>query len=302
MERVVVARELGKRYGDTTALRSLTLSIEAGEIFTLIGPNGAGKTTFVRIATGTMRPSGGEIETFGADPTAVARDRLGVLPQSFSPPGRLTGRELVRYYAGLYGRSRDVSAVLADVGMQDAADRWYERLSGGQQRRICVATALVNDPDLLVLDEPTTGIDPGGRRRLWSLLRELRAAGTTILLTTHDMQEAQAISDRVGLLADGRLAGVGSPDELIEEYAGEGRLVVELTAGQGPPVDPAELPFRATTRNGDLVVRGIDPERISVVVDELADAGTVYDKLAWERPGLEDVFLAMTEDSGEAEG
>lgn len=293
MDGAVEARKLHKTFGETTALHSISLGIDSGEVFTLIGPNGAGKTTFVRLVTGTTSPSGGSVRLFGQPPAALDRERLSVLPQSFHPPGRLTGREIVRYYADLYTDGRPVETVLADVGMTATADQWYETLSGGQQRRVCLGAALVNDPDLLVLDEPTTGIDPGGRRRLWELLEGLRSAGTAILLTTHDMREASSVSDRVGLLDNGKLVAVGSPARLIDEHAAAGRVVVEL-AGD-PAIDKLDLSTPAEWRNGELVISAVEPDQLGELVNRLQANDVEYTRLTWEQPDLEDVFLTVTE-------
>ena len=162
---VVVAEDLRRTYGDTVALDGVSLSLDAGEVFGLIGPNGAGKTTLVRALTGTTDAEG-RVELLGRDPRSVDESRIGLLPQSFDPPERLTARELVAYYAGLYDEARDVDGVLRDVGLADADDTWYENLSGGQQRRVCVGTALVNDPEVLFLDEaphraPAGRVDTG---------------------------------------------------------------------------------------------------------------------------------------------
>ena len=294
MEPAVAIEGVQKRYGETVALAGLDLELAVGEIFTLIGPNGAGKTTLVRTLTGTVQPDAGRVSIGGAIPGAIDRERLGVLPQAFSPPGRLTGREIVAYYAGLYDDPLPVDDVLAAVGMAEDADRWYDHLSGGQQRRICVGTALVNDPDVLVLDEPTTGIDPAGAQQLWTLLRELGDGGTTILMTTHDMTEAGAISDRVGILADGSLVATGTPAALIGDYGGASRLVVDL---RGDPSDhlPAEFPWDSHYEDGSLHVTDLPAERISAVLAELDDRGIEYTSVAWTEPTLRDVFLAVTD-------
>jgi ABC-2 type transport system ATP-binding protein len=285
----VVAEDLRRAYGETVALDGVSLSIAEGEVFGLVGPNGAGKTTLVRALTGTTDAEG-TVRLFGQPPRQVDRERLGLLPQAFRPAERLTARELVAYYGGLYDEARDPEAVLADVGMADDADASYETLSGGQQRRTCVATALVNDPDLLVLDEPTTGIDPAGRRALWRVLEDLAAGGTTILVTTHYMEEAERLADRVGLLAGGRLAAVDTPEALIAEYGGESLLRVE---GEFDGV-PAGLEYPAELRDGRLTVRNVPPERIGSVAQSLSAAGAEYESLAWTEPDLEDVYLELT--------
>ncbi|WP_435076196.1 ABC transporter ATP-binding protein [Halococcus sp. AFM35] len=292
MDAVLRAADVRREYGDRVALDGVSLSVAAGEVFALVGPNGAGKTTLVRALTGTTAVDG-SVSVFGNSPNAVEESRLGVLPQSFSPPARLSARELLTYYAGLYDDPRDVESVLDDVGLTGSADTRYEDLSGGQQRRTCVGATLVNNPDLLVLDEPTTGIDPAGRRALWRLLEGLAAGGTTILLTTHYMAEAERLADRVGLLADGRLAAVGSPTDLVAEYGGRTRLEIETDADAaaldiGHPVD---------SRPTGIVVDGVSATDIGAVVEALERNGISYGELAWRQPDLEDVYLAVTDES-----
>jgi ABC-2 type transport system ATP-binding protein len=318
MTEPLVAEEIRKSYGDTTALDGVSLSVGEGEVFGLIGPNGAGKTTLVRALTGTTEPESGSVSVFDTDPQSADRQRIGVLPQAFDPPERLTARELVAYYAGLYEDARDPETVLAEVGLDAADETWYENLSGGQQRRTCVGTALVNDPDLLFLDEPTTGIDPAGRRALWKLVENLADRGTTVFLTTHSMEEAERLADRVGLLADGELAAVGPPADLVDEYGGRTRIVVELdadaeSAGDSGDAEPAsanaETPsadaadaladtdFEVETGDDRLVVTGVRPEEIGEVVAALNDDGVAYESLTWTEPDLEDAFLRATGES-----
>jgi ABC-2 type transport system ATP-binding protein len=285
----IVAEDLSRTYGETVALDGVSLSVPQGEVFALVGPNGAGKTTLVRALTGTT-DAGGTVELFGQPPRDLDRERIGVLPQSFTPAERLTARELVAYYGGLYADARDPASVLADVGMAGDADTYYENLSGGQKRRTCVATALVNDPDLLVLDEPTTGIDPAGRRALWSLLEDLAAAGTTVLVTTHYMEEAERLADRVGLLAEGDLVAVDAPGALVDTYGGDSLLRI---AGTFDGV-PEGLSYAAEVTDGRLTVRDVPPEAIGEVVDALSAAGASYESLTWTEPDLEDVYLALT--------
>ena len=292
MDAVLRAADVRREYGDRVALDGVSLSVAAGEVFALVGPNGAGKTTLVRALTGTTAVDG-SVSVFDTAPSGVENARLGVLPQSFSPPARLSARELLTYYAGLYDDPRDVENVLDDVGLTGSADTRYEDLSGGQQRRTCVGATLVNDPDLLVLDEPTTGIDPAGRRALWRLLEGLAAGGTTILLTTHYMAEAERLADRVGLLAAGRLAAVGSPTDLVAEYGGRTRLEIETDADAtaldiGHPVD---------SRPTGIVVDGVSATDIGAVVEALERNGISYGELAWRQPDLEDVYLAVTDGS-----
>ncbi len=289
MESVCVARDVSRRYGDTVALDGIDLSVYRGEILGLVGPNGAGKTTLVRALTGTTDASG-SVELFGTTPRRIDRERIGLLPQSFEPPSRLTARELVSYYGGLYDDARSPETVLADVGVSEAKDTRYEHLSGGQQRRVCVATTLVHDPDFLILDEPTTGVDPSGRRALWRLLFDLRDEGRTVLFTTHYMDEAEELADRVGLMADGQLVALDDPDGLIGEYAGGSRLHVDVEG----EISRDHLPSTAQVRDGTVIIPDISPTDIGSMVQTLEDAGMTVDSLSWAEPDLEDVFHSLT--------
>ena len=320
---VVVGEGIRKSYGDVVALDGVDVAVEPGEVFGLIGPNGAGKTTLVRALTGTTAVEG-SIRVLGSSPDAVDPQRIGLLPQSFDPPERLTARELVGYYGGLYDEARDVGSVLRDVGMADDADAWYETLSGGQKRRTCVATAVVNDPDLLFLDEPTTGIDPAGRRSIHRLVERLADDGTTVFLTSHAMDEVERLADRVALLRDGDVVAVGAPADLIADHGGRPRLEVDL---DGSRLDDAGLetvagtldavgtgavagteagavagseteaaddgPTVEATADG-LRVLGVRPEGIGAVVDALGAAGVEFESLTWAEPSLEDVYLRLT--------
>jgi len=294
MEYAVVAEDVCRRYGDTVALDGVDLAVEPGEVFGLVGPNGAGKTTLVRALTGTTEAEG-RVEVFGNSPRSVDRERVGLLPQEFAPPERLTAHELLEYYGGLYDAPRPIESVLVDVGLEDDADSRYETLSGGQKRRACVATALVNDPDLLVLDEPTTGIDPTGRRALWSLIERLADGGTTVLLTTHYMEEAERLADQVGLLADGSLVATGTPSDLVAEYGGEPRLEVAVEGDPGPARGALESAgYRVVGTRDGLAVEGIAAREVGDVATALDDAGVAYGALAWTQPDMEDVYLALT--------
>lgn len=290
----LVADDLRKVYGDTTALAGASLSVDAGEVYALVGPNGAGKTTLVQCLTGTTEPTGGEVRLFGAPPGASDRSRLGYLPQSFTPHERLTAAELVAYYAGFYPDPRSPAAVLDDVGLADDATTRYEDLSGGQQRRACVGLTLINDPDLLFLDEPTTGVDPAGRRDIWQLVQDLADGGTTVFLTTHYMKEAEHLADRVGLLVDGSIVDTGAPADLVGAYGDGATLVVEPRASVGAD-QVADAPFPATVRDGHVEVSGADPADIGSVLDYLDASGIGYTEVHWTQPDLEDVYLTLAD-------
>ncbi len=292
MDNALVVETVSRSYGDTAALDGVSLSVASGEVFALIGPNGAGKTTLVRALTGTTTPDSGTVSVLGSAPGELDENRIALLPQAFSPPERLTGRELLAYYAGLYDDPRPIAEVIEEVGMASEADGWYETLSGGQQRRICVGIALINDPDVLFLDEPTTGIDPAGRRDLWDVIDDLAAGGTTVFLTTHDMAEAEELADRVGLLADGRLVEVGTPESLVADHGGESRLVIDTEAGADALADSG---YRVSGTGRALTIHGISPEEIGEAVAALERAGIEYESLSWTQPSLETVYLELAD-------
>ena len=294
MDPVVAAAGVRKAYGDTTALAGVDLEVGAGEVLALIGPNGAGKTTLVRCLTGTTAPDAGDVRLFGGPPRAADANGVGLLPQDFSPPDRLTARELVAYYAGLYDDARPVDELLAEVGVAGAADTRYADLSGGQRRRTLVATALVNDPEVLFLDEPTTGIDPAGRRAVWGLVESLADAGTTVFLTTHSMGEAERLADRVALLAAGEVVAAGPPAALVERHGGASRLVVE-TGATAAALDALDY-LQARSGEGGVVIDRLPASRLGEVVDALEAGDVPFDRLAWSEPDLERVYLELAGD------
>lgn len=291
---VVSVDRVRKSYGTTTALDDVSLTIDPGQVVTLLGPNGAGKTTLVRAITGTTPIDSGTVTLFGSAPEAVEKERLGVLPQSFRPPERLTPRELLEYYGGLYADPMPVHDVLRTVGMADKADVRFETLSGGQQRRTTLGIALINNPDLLILDEPTTGIDPAGRRRVHELVDRRAERGTSVLLTTHDIDEAERLANHAVLLANGRVVGAGSPGALIRAHGGANRIIVEtdggVTTGVARELDP--VPNVTDTR---LVFSDVAADRLGDLVRQLDQAGIDYHAVRWARPDLEDVYLELTD-------
>ena len=293
MTAAVAAERVSKRYDDTVALDGVSLSVESGEVYALVGPNGAGKTTLVRTLTGTTTPDSGSVTVFGTSPKRIGKERIGLLPQSFTPPERLTARELLTYYAGLYDEPRLVDEVLSEVGLAEADETWYTNLSGGQQRRVCVGIALINDPDLLFLDEPTTGIDPAGRRSLWSLITTLADAGTTVFLTTHYMEEAEELADRVALLDSGSIIESGAPAELVETFGGGTHLRIETeTSPSAPQIDALGVDIEETEIG--FRIPDVSPTEIGEIVSRLEAQGIEYETLTWTEPSLEDVYLQLT--------
>jgi ABC-2 type transport system ATP-binding protein len=272
--------ELRKRYGDDEALRGISFEIEEGEVFGLLGPNGAGKTTTVEILEGYRTRDGGEVEVLGFDPQRSERsfrERIGVVLQSSELWSTLSPVETLRMFAGYYPRPRAVDEVLDLVGLGDKRDARVRTLSGGQKRRLDLGIALVGDPQLVFLDEPTTGFDPAARRTAWEMIRSLRALGKTVLLTTHYLDEAQQLSDRVAVLREGRIVTIGAPSVLT-----------------GGSVE-AEIRYR---RNGEQIVqRTTEPTRVlhELTAEALA-RGEELEGLEVRRPSLEDVYLSLVEE------
>jgi ABC-2 type transport system ATP-binding protein len=225
MAPMVSVRDLRKSYGRIEAVRGISFDVEPGEVFGLLGPNGAGKTTTVEILEGLRRADGGTATVAGIDVGAVPRavkERIGVQLQASAFPLHLTAREVVELFAICYDRDVDAVALLRTVDLADRADQLNEKLSGGQRQRLSIATALVNEPAVIFLDEPTTGLDPQARRNLWDHVREIRERGTTVLLTTHYMDEAEVLCDRVAIMDEGRILALDAPRSLIGELLERG--------------------------------------------------------------------------------
>ena len=284
MSSAIVISDLRKSYDGVEALRGVSFDVGEGEVFGLLGPNGAGKTTTVEILEGYRRRDAGEVSVLGHDPgeaPRALRERIGVVLQHSETPHSLTVREAHRLFAGYYTNPRDVDEVIELVGLAEKRNARVKTLSGGQKRRLDLGVALVGDPDLVFLDEPTTGFDPAARRSAWEMIRSLRSLGKTILLTTHYLDEAQQLADRVAVIRAGRIVRLGTPAELI----GDTRTT--------------EIRFR---RDGKLVVvETEDPTRVlhDLTAEALA-AGRELEQLEVRRPTLEDVYLELVDDEGSA--
>jgi ABC-2 type transport system ATP-binding protein len=277
MSSAIVVSHLRKSYGGTEALRGVSFEVAAGEVFGLLGPNGAGKTTTVEILEGYRARDGGDASVLGHDPGAsprALRERIGVVLQQSDPNPLLTVRETHELFAGYYANARDVDEVIDLVGLSEKRDARVKTLSGGQKRRLDLGVALVGDPELVFLDEPTTGFDPAARRAAWEMIRALRSLGTTILLTTHYLDEAQQLADRVAVLRDGEIVRQGTPAELIGHSA------------------VTEIRYR---RNGELVVvETTEPTRaLNELTGTALASGDELEQLEVRRPTLEDVYLEL---------
>ncbi|MFG3147430.1 ABC transporter ATP-binding protein [Streptomyces sp. NPDC048243] len=273
----VDVRGLRKQYGDVTAVDGIDLGIRRGEVFGLLGPNGAGKSTTVEILQGNRRRDAGEVSVLGSDPasgTRAWRSRVGIVWQDESAPAELTVSETVRHFARYYPNPRDPEEVIGLVGLEQKAGSRIKSLSGGQRRRLDVALGVIGGPELLLLDEPTTGFDPAARRQFWELIRGLADEGTTILLTTHYLEEAEALADRLAVVARGRVVAEGEPDALRERFGTEATVAWTETDGTAR----SERTDKPTRTVSELVHR-FDGE---------------IPGLRISRPTLEDVYLRLT--------
>jgi ABC-2 type transport system ATP-binding protein len=277
----ISVRGLHKSYGDLEAVRGVDFDIYEGEVFGLLGPNGAGKTTTVEILEGYRRRTAGEVTVLGHDPQDPGpefRQRIGVVLQQSELWPNLTVRETHRVFAGYYAHPRDIDEVIELVGLTEKQSARVKTLSGGQKRRLDLGVALVGDPDLVFLDEPTTGFDPAARRAAWEMIRSLRSLGKTVLLTTHYLDEAEQLADRVAVMREGRIVTLGTPRELTSAD-----LEVEIR-------------YR---RNGEeVLLRTSEPTRVLHELTEEALAhGEELERLEVRRPTLEEVYLALVDDS-----
>ena len=276
----IVVSGLRKSYGELEAVRGVDFEIQEGEVFGLLGPNGAGKTTTVEILEGYRRRDAGEVSVFGHDPERPGpefRQRIGVVLQQSQLWPNITVRETHAMFAGYYEHPRDVTEVIKLVGLAEKRDARVKTLSGGQKRRLDLGIALVGDPDLVFLDEPTTGFDPAARRAAWDMIRSLRSLGKTVLLTTHYLDEAEQLADRVAVLREGQIVRVGTPRELTTS---------EL-----------EVEIRYRRDGEDVLLRTAEPTRVlHELTAEAIARGEELDRLEVRRPTLEDVYLALTEE------
>jgi ABC-2 type transport system ATP-binding protein len=294
-ERVIDVRGLRKSYGDVEAVRGIDLHVDHGEVFALLGPNGAGKTTTVEILEGYRSRTGGEASVLGHDPVEqdlALKRRIGIVLQSTGVDPYLTVRETVALYAGFYPSPRDVDEVIDLVGLAEKRTTRVIKLSGGQQRRLDVAVALAGDPELLFLDEPTTGFDPNARRNAWEIVKNLADIGKTIFLTTHFMDEAQYLADRVAVIAKGEIVAEGTPDTIAGRDRMRSRIRFRLPEGTRPAL---ELTDDVALQDGSWEVRTDNPTKVVHDLTAWAlERGQTYEVLEVAQPSLEDVYLELT--------
>jgi ABC-2 type transport system ATP-binding protein len=309
-EDVVAVANLSRSYGAVRAVTDVSFVVRRGEVFGLLGPNGAGKTSTIEILAGFRRHDAGIVRVLGLDPGTRSdlrelRRRAAIVPQAAGHYRYLRVRETLEMHHALHEQPRDVDEVLALVGLEDMAQREVRRLSGGQQRRLDVGVAVIGRPELVLLDEPTTGFDPAARRRAWELVEQLRALGTSVLLTTHYMEEAQALADRVAVMRRGVVVGMGTPTELAEQLRLPSTIRFRVPAGVGvsdlPGAVRAMPGVNPDAAVGDLVCgQAQTPTRImGVLCGWAAERGVELEQLELRQPGLEESYLALTADDAD---
>ena len=295
---VVQVSAIRKTYGRTVAVDEVSFDVREGEIFGLIGPNGAGKTTTMECVEGLRAPDRGDISVLGLNPTRDVyqlQERVGVQLQEAQLQKRIKVREAVGLWASLYKKPVDGDRLLEQLGLSDKRNAWFMTLSGGQKQRLFIALALINDPELVFLDELTTGLDPQARRAIWDLVRGIRARGKTVFLTTHLMEEAERLCDRVAIIDRGRIVDIGTPAELIRRHAPEQTVVVAASDVS------TEVLFRAipgvesvTNTDGRFTIRGKGDDLVTRVIGCVADHQIKVTDFRTDRSTLEDVFLNVT--------
>jgi ABC-2 type transport system ATP-binding protein len=286
---------LTKQYGPLTAVDRIDLAVGRGEVFAFLGPNGAGKTTTVEILEGLRKRTSGRVEVLGLDPWTQGRElheRIGVIPQDFRFFDKITPAEAIRYYAQLFGRSVDVPGLLARVELADKANARWDTLSGGQKQKVGLALALVNDPQVCFLDEPTTGLDPKARRAIWEVVRTLKADGRTVFLTTHYLEEAQLLADKVAIIHQGHIIAKGTAESIIREHGRPERLVFPDAPGFADRLGQAlQRPVRRA--DGHVEVEFHDRREVITILNAAEQAKLPWDGFSTRTDTLEDVFVAL---------
>ena len=301
MPSAISVQGLTKSYGDFTAVRGIDFEVSEGEVFGLLGPNGAGKTTTVEILEGLRPRTGGGVSVLGRDPGVEVRqlkDNIGVCLQATNLPDKITLKEALSLFSAFYSRNTDPDKLLQRLQLWEKRNQQYSQLSGGQKQRLALALALINDPQLLFLDEPTTGLDPQVRLEIHSLIEELRAGKKTILLTTHYIEEAERLCDRVAIMDEGKIIAIGTPAQLIDRTIGASMIEIRCTL----PLPPEGVPSSVEAQKVHL-----SEDRMSLSVSAVRPARTIVDLVKWidqlgieledfhlKRPTLEDVFIELT--------
>jgi ABC-2 type transport system ATP-binding protein len=295
---VIRVASIRKTYGRVVAVDDVSFDVQAGEIFGLIGPNGAGKTTTMECVEGLRTPDRGVITVLGLDPgrrVDALQEKIGVQLQEAQLQKRIKVREAVSLWASLYRKPLDSDRLIEQLGLADKRDAWFMTLSGGQKQRLFIALALINDPELVFLDELTTGLDPQARRAIWDLVRGIRQRGKTVFLTTHLMEEAERLCDRVAIIDHGRIVDIGTPAELVQRHCPERTVILVSDDSSAEERFRAIAQVRAVDRDGaQLTIRGLGGDLVTQVIQCVAEHRIRVIDFRTEAPTLEDVFLKLT--------
>lgn len=297
---VIEVRDLVKHYGAVKAVDGVAISVEAGEVFALLGPNGAGKSTVVEILEGHRTKTSGFVSVLGYDPAEAERsyrERIGIVLQETAVEQRLTVAEVIDVYGSMYSNRRQTGDLIELVGLEEKADSRIKALSGGQRRRLELALGIVGDPELIFLDEPTTGFDPSARRQAWSIIENLTALGKTVLLTTHYMDEAQHLADRVAVITKGKIVAEGTPETLGGRESATTLITFQMN---GEPIEGLPSDGVTLSENGRVTVRSLHPTSdLHRITGWAIERDVELDGLSVTRPSLEDIYLELTgEESG----
>jgi ABC-2 type transport system ATP-binding protein len=294
----IEVQELTKRYGQLVAVNGISFTVSRGEIFAFLGPNGAGKTTTVEILECLRKPTGGKAYVLGFDIGKDQREikkRAGVLPQDFYTYERLTVKETIQYYAGMFDAHPDVDELIRLVDLEDKKNALFKNLSGGLKQRLGIAVALVNDPELVFLDESSSGLDPKARHGVWHLIDGLHKKGKTVFLTTHYMEEAEILADRVGIIHNGRIVALDTPGSLISEHGTRNMLILKKTSPKAVPnIEKLGIKAKYDGTTGDVTVHLNHAVAVSDILHALSSTDVPFGELQLKRSSLEDVFLNLT--------
>ena len=297
MEYAIEVEGLTKLYGDLKAVNNISFKVREGEVFAFLGPNGAGKTTTVEIIETIRNPTKGKVKVLGYDiskSTREIKERIGVLPQEFISFERLTVKETLTYFSNLYKKHADIDEIIDTIDLRDKENELYMNLSGGLKQRVGVAIALVNDPDVIFLDEPTTGLDPRARRDVWDAVAGLKKQGKTIFLTTHYMEEAEYLADSIAIIHKGRIVAEGTLDELLRQYGHQSTLLIK--GGKAGEIAGAlkKDGYGAEETNGNVEVKISKRDAVIDILFHLKEEGIYYREIDIRHSDLEDVFLNLT--------
>jgi ABC-2 type transport system ATP-binding protein len=301
----VEVNSIRKSYGALRAVDGVSFSVSQGEVFALLGPNGAGKTTTIEILEGLRKRDEGDVRVLGLDPWTngyLLHRKIGVIPQNFTFFEKQNPREALKYYAQLFGVSVDADKILEEVLLEDSAKVLYENLSGGQRQKLGLALSLVNSAELLFLDEPTTGLDPTARRNIWDVIRRLKSQGKTVILTTHYLDEAEQLSDRVAIMNQGRIVAMGTPDEIIEQHGSGERLEIHGTEELADYVK-ANTHLKVGYDSKGLISIAIDEKHDALeALEAVEKSGLEWGELHTRRDSLDDVFVKLVRGKMDMQG